>query len=397
MRYKPLGMLSVGHLATDINQGALPAMLPFFITAYDLSFAAAAGIVFAANMTSSLVQPLFGYAADRYSKPWLLIIGLILAGAGLSLTGVSHQYGWILAWAVVSGIGIAAYHPEAARLVNFAAGERKGTAMSCFGVGGTLGFALGPMIVTAALLQWGLKGSLILLVPVSLMSVVMATQLSSFESLEKQRQHLQARSRSAAKDDWGAFARLTIAIILRSVLFYGLNTFIPIYWIHGLGQSVASGALALTIFSASGLLGNVLGGVFSDRIGPKKMILMSLYGLILLLPLLIWTSDILLASLLLFPIGMAVYATYSPSIVLGQTYLPNRIGFSSGVTLGIAVAMGGGAAPVIGWVADLHGVWTAMAMIAGLPIFILLIAAGLPRAPRVDDKPSGVTQKAVNP
>ena len=397
MRYKPLGMLSVGHLATDINQGALPAMLPFFITAYDLSFAAAAGIVFAANMTSSLVQPLFGYAADRYSKPWLLIIGLILAGAGLSLTGVSHQYGWILAWAVVSGIGIAAYHPEAARLVNFAAGERKGTAMSCFGVGGTLGFALGPMIVTAALLQWGLKGSLILLVPVSLMSVVMATQLSSFESLEKQRQHLQARSRSAAKDDWGAFARLTIAIILRSVLFYGLNTFIPIYWIHGLGQSVASGALALTIFSASGLLGNVLGGVFSDRIGPKKMILMSLYGLILLLPLLIWTSDILLASLLLFPIGMAVYATYSPSIVLGQTYLPNRIGFSSGVTLGIAVAMGGGAAPVIGWVADLHGVWTAMAMIAGLPIFILLIAAGLPRAPRVDDKPSGVAQKAVNP
>ena len=269
--------------------------------------------------------------------------------------------------------------------------------MSCFGVGGTLGFALGPMIVTAALLQWGLKGSLILLVPVSLMSVVMATQLSSFESLEKQRQHLQARSRSAAKDDWGAFARLTIAIILRSVLFYGLNTFIPIYWIHGLGQSVASGALALTIFSASGLLGNVLGGVFSDRIGPKKMILMSLSGLILLLPLLIWTSDILLASLLLFPIGMAVYATYSPSIVLGQTYLPNRIGFSSGVTLGIAVAMGGGAAPVIGWVADLHGVWTAMAMIAGLPIFILLIAAGLPRAPRVDNKPSGVTQKAVNP
>ena len=69
----------MGHLATDINQGALPAMLPFFIAAYDLSYAAAAGIVFAANMTSSIVQPLFGHAADRFSKRWLLPVGLILA------------------------------------------------------------------------------------------------------------------------------------------------------------------------------------------------------------------------------------------------------------------------------------------------------------------------------
>lgn len=82
MKYRHVGLLSVGHLTTDINQGALPAMLPFFIAAYDLSYAAAAGIVFAANMTSSIVQPLFGLATDRVSKPWLLSIGLMLAGMG---------------------------------------------------------------------------------------------------------------------------------------------------------------------------------------------------------------------------------------------------------------------------------------------------------------------------
>jgi FSR family fosmidomycin resistance protein-like MFS transporter len=379
MNYKPLSLLSIGHLVTDINQGALPAMLPFFIAAYDLSFAAAAGIVFAANMTSSVVQPLFGHAADRFSKPWLLLLGLMLAGAGLGLTGVSQSYRWTLIWAIVSGVGIAAYHPEAARLVNFAAGAKKGTAMSLFGVGGTLGFAMGPLVITTALMQWGLKGALVLLVPVSLMSVAMATQLSLFESLEVNRRREQASSCTASSnDDWGAFIRLTITIILRSILFYGLNTFIPIYWIHGLNQSKVAGAMALTIFASSGIFGNVLGGSIADRIGPKKMILIGLFGLTLLLPLFIWVKSVQIASLLLVPIGMMLYATYSPSIVLGQIYLPNRVGFSSGITLGVAVAMGGAAAPVIGTIADLHGVWYAMASMAGLPILIVIIALGLP-------------------
>ena len=109
MKYRHIGLLSIGHLVTDINQGALPAMLPFFIAAYDLSYAAAAGIVFAANMTSSIVQPLFGHAADRFSKPWLLPAGMMLAGAGLGLSGMFQNYQWILFLAIVSGVGIAAY------------------------------------------------------------------------------------------------------------------------------------------------------------------------------------------------------------------------------------------------------------------------------------------------
>jgi FSR family fosmidomycin resistance protein-like MFS transporter len=139
--------------------------------------------VFAANMASSIVQPLFGHAADRFSKPWLLSAGLLAAGMGLALTGIVKNYHWILLLAVISGIGIAAYHPEAARRVNFAAGTKKGTAMSFFGVGGTLGFAIGPLVVTGALIQWGLKGTLVLIVPVSIMALAMACQFSRFESL----------------------------------------------------------------------------------------------------------------------------------------------------------------------------------------------------------------------
>lgn len=158
MKYRYIGLLSTGHMVTDLNQGALPAMLPFFISAFDLSYAAA-DIIFAANMTSSIIQPVFGHAADRFSMPWLLSAGLMLAGGGAGLAGIVPGYGWILCMAIVSGIGIAAYHPEAARRVNFAAGAMALTVFSGSGIigsllGGSLADRIGPRKV---MLRWGVN------------------------------------------------------------------------------------------------------------------------------------------------------------------------------------------------------------------------------------------------
>ena len=238
MKYKHIGLLSIGHTATDVNQGALPAMLPFFIAAYDLSYAAAAAIVFAVNISSSVVQPLFGFAADRFSKPWLLPAGLMLAGLGLALTGLFQDYYSILFLGIVSGVGIAAYHPEAARLVNFAAGDNKGAAMSLFGVGGTIGFALGPLVITAALLQWGLEGTLVLIVPVTIMALVMIFYLPKFASLTTtSTRNASVLITDTLKENWSGFTRIAIIVSGRSIVFFGLNIFIPIYWISELNQS----------------------------------------------------------------------------------------------------------------------------------------------------------------
>jgi FSR family fosmidomycin resistance protein-like MFS transporter len=286
--------------------------------------------------------------------------------------------------AVVSGIGVAAYHPEAARLVNFAAGTRKGTAMSLFGVGGTAGFAIGPLLITTALLQWDLKGSLILIAPVTIMSLVMTSQFSTFESLEVNRNRaLSASDAKAYKENWGAFGLLTITVIGKSILFYGLNTFIPIYWINGLTQSKAAGAMALTIFAGSGIFGNLLGGSLADRMGQKKVLLLGCFGLTLFLPMLILFKNVQLATLLLVPVGLMLSATYSPTVVMGQSYLPNRVGLSSGVTLGLAIAIGGGAAPIIGKIADIYGIWYSLASIAFLPIFISAVALSLPGSQKI--------------
>ena len=260
MQKKHIGILSAGHLVTDINQGALPAMLPFFIAAYDLSYTAAASIVFAVNMSSSVIQPMFGVAADRYSKPWLLPGGLMLAGLGLGLAGLFEGYVWIMILGIMSGIGIAAYHPEAARLVNFAAGNRKSTAMSIFGVGGTMGFTLGPLIVSPAMVYWGLGGSLVLLIPVTVMSIVIISQFRLFNTLETANSRNKLSAGLVSSDNWTAFSRIAVIVSGRSVIFFGLNIFIPIYWINVFGQSKIAGATALSIFAGSGIIGNIAGG-----------------------------------------------------------------------------------------------------------------------------------------
>ncbi len=379
MKYKHIGILSAGHMATDINQGALAAMLPFFIAAYDFSYTAAAAIVFAVNMSSSVVQPLFGIAADRYSRPWLLPGGLMLAGLGLSLTGLVEGYKWVMTLGIVSGVGIAAYHPVAARLVNFAAGNSKSSAMSIFGVGGTVGFTVGPIFVSIAMLHWGLAGTLVLIIPVTIMSLVIMSHLPSFEALESINNKNNIPSTSIpVKENWSAFSRLAIIVSGRSVIFFGLNIFIPIYWINELSQSKVSGAIALSIFAGSGVIGNLMGGILADRIGQKKVTLLGFLCLSVLLPLLIVVDNVLLATILLIPAGFMLFATYSPTIVLGQKYLPNRVGLSSGVTLGLAVSIGGGAAPLIGKLADIYGVWVALASVAYLPILVFLLAMTLP-------------------
>ena len=382
-------MLSLGHLVTDISQGALPALLPFLISEYHLSHTAAAFIIFASNIASTLVQPLFGHLADRISTLWLMPAGIFLAGVGLAVTGIVSEYVWVLVAVMGSGIGVAAFHPQGAQPVNRLAGQRKATAMSLFGVGGTLGFATGPVIATAAVLHWGLKGSAILVVPASLMAVILLWQLprTTVGGGGSERGQIPV-STVETRDAWAPFARLTVSVVARAIMFYGFNTFVPRYWIYVLHRSKASGALARTVFALAGVVGNLLGGQLADRFGHTRIATVGLCALIPLIPTLLEVNSEPAALALLALIGGALSITYSPLIVLGQRYLPNHTGLSSGVTLGIAITIGGMATPLLGQVADHYGLWVTFAVMGLMPIVSTGLALTLPPPEPVHSPPS---------
>src|SRR5215472_8389545 len=130
----------------DFTQGAVAALIPFFVAERHWSYATAASLVLALNLSSSVIQPAFGHWADQKARAWLIPTGLVLAGAGLAVVGWMPSYALVLAALAVAGIGVAAFHPAAAQALHALAGGRRAMAMSIFSVGGSAGFALGPVV-----------------------------------------------------------------------------------------------------------------------------------------------------------------------------------------------------------------------------------------------------------
>jgi FSR family fosmidomycin resistance protein-like MFS transporter len=303
MRFQSIGLLVLAHTATDINQGAIPVLLPYFIAEHHISYAAAASIVFAINIASTLAQPVFGYISDRRSRPWLIPVAMLCAGVGVALTGLVPSFRLGVLVVALSGLGMAAFHPEGARLIHYLAGDRKATAMSFFAIGGQLGFAIGPLLATAAMLLWGLHGSISLFVPTAIVAGLVIYSLARGPALD-QPKSISRPSHQAANTEhnaWVPFAFLSAALLSRSVIFHGLNTFVPLFWIDVLHQSKAAAGTALTVLMASAIGGNLLGGRMGDRFGYRRVALVGFVFLTVVLPLFARAGSPAQALLLLIP------------------------------------------------------------------------------------------------
>ena len=167
-----LFILSFGHMCVDITQGALPALLPFLKERYDLSYAVAGALLMAAHLTSSVIQPLFGYLTDRRPFPILLPLGCAIAGVGIALVPFSPSFGWLVAFVMFSGLGTAAFHPEGFKATACIVSERRATGMSFFSVGGNLGFAIGSPAAIFLVARYGLPGASVLLIPTAVAALL---------------------------------------------------------------------------------------------------------------------------------------------------------------------------------------------------------------------------------
>ena len=375
MDKKKILLVSLGHLSCDINGGALPAILPFLRAAYDLSYQATGGLMFAYACLSSMIQPLFGLLSDRFSKPWFIPLGVLLAGCGLAAIGWMPGYWGIFAAIGLSGIGAALFHPEGARFANAVSGQNKGTGMSLFSIGGNGGFVLGPLLATACLGAFGLPGTTIFAVLAVLTAGTLVWSIARMDATKKAgaaagkaSPAVGAEGETPGENNWREFLKLTVSIVTRSITFVGFNTFIPLYWVSAFGQSTATGAMALTFFCVCGVISNFFGGMLADKFGYRAVIRV----VFALMPPVVAgfsLSNNLYAAWALLPLlGFVLYAPFSAQVVLGQQYLAKNIGFASGITLGLATSLGGVVAPLLGWIADHYGMAATFQSLAALSI-----------------------------
>ena len=371
-----MAALSSGHLATDFANGALPALLPFFVDKFDLSYTLAGAAVLASAVSSSIVQPLFGLWSDRRGAIWLLPAGVALAGIGIGLASAAPTYPLVLVCVVISGLGVAAFHPEGSKFAAFAGGRRRASAMSFFSIGGNLGFALGPTVATPLVLALGLTGGLLLAVPGLVVAVALLALMPFLGSFAPKRRQVQ----SDELDRPGALLLLLGVIAFRSVAWFGLITFVPL-WEVSLGHSKAQGSHLLSLMLLAGGLGTLAAGQLADRFGRRPVLIASTAATAPLILIFVIVGGVP-GAIALAGVGISVIGTFGVTMVMSQEYLPRHIGMASGLSIGLSIGLGGVGAVALGAVADSIDLRAALYGAAASALVALALAVLLPSSRR---------------
>jgi FSR family fosmidomycin resistance protein-like MFS transporter len=360
-------------MVTDIYQGALPAILPFLKAKLSLSYTLTGVIMMAANFTSSIIQPLFGHLSDKREKAFLLPLGVLCAGLGLSLVSLPATYAGVLFLVVVSGLGVAAYHPEGYKTAHYFTGDRLATGMSVFSVGGNLGFALGPIISLAVITGFGLE-----FLPVMgvLCFMFLALLLFSWKTLGSAQPLSVTKVAVGEPPTRAAYVALCLTIgvvVMRSWTQIGLMTYIPFYYIDYLkGDPMHAGTL-VSVLLLGGVVGTLGGSVLADRWGHKRYLIGSMLLTSILFPSIFMTQGFLL-FVALGVVGIVLISSFTVTIVMAQQILPRNLGIASGLMVGFAIGTGGLGVTVLGVVADHYGVPAALHSIMALPVAGLILS-----------------------
>lgn len=364
------------HCINDFGQGSLAALIPFFIANFGLNYYQSASIIFCNTIVASVAQPILGYVADRWRVPWFIPVGFSITLVSISSIALATSYEMILALSLIAGLGAALFHPEAA-LVNRMQSNELGNAMGRFAVGGSAGFALGPLLAGGVYVFGG--QFLWLFTAIALIGVL----LYAYAFTGSAATDVVGESKSSAKstntgaNDWVSFGKLFFVIASRSILFSVLSIFIPILYITVINGEASASSLALTMYFAMGAVLTYMGGALSDKLGFLKTVRL---GNLIFLPsvlVFIFVPNIWGFFGAMIPMAFGVFSQYGPITVLGQKYLAKNAGFASGITLGLGITLGGLVAPYVGHLADIYDVQTALTTLIPVGLMGLLMSLWL--------------------
>ena len=365
------------HCINDFGQGSLAALIPFFIANFGLNYYQSASIIFCNTIVASVAQPILGYVADRWRVPWFIPVGFTVTLVSISAIALATSYEMILALSLIAGLGAALFHPEAALLVNRMQSHELGNAMGRFAVGGSAGFALGPLLaggvyVFGAQFLW-------LFTAIALIGVLLYVYAftGSTDADVVGESKSSAKSTMTGTNDWASFGKLFFVIASRSILFSVLSIFIPILYITVINGEASASSLALTMYFAMGAVLTYMGGALSDKLGFLKTVRL---GNLIFLPsvlVFIFVPNIWGFFGAMIPMAFGVFSQYGPITVLGQKYLAKNAGFASGITLGLGITLGGLVAPYVGYLADTYDVQTALMTLIPVGLMGLLMSLWL--------------------
>lgn len=381
MEKLPILLIFIGHVWVDASQGILPIALVKLKDVFALTYLEVGIVTSVLNFTSSMVQPVSGYIADRFHLGWFIPYGIIWTAICMGLLGWAPNYYVLLILVGFAGLGTAAFHPRAMMTVSRLSGSRKGLGTAIFSTGGNLGFAIGPIVGSFLVLGLGLRATAGLIVPGLMIAFAILLYRGSILAKDASPP---VSSGIQHKEDllipWLPLILVCLIVVLRSWVYMSFITYLPLFH-QGQGLELRKASLLLTVFLAGGAVAGLYGGHLSDRIGRKVVIIVSMLFYPVFTSLMIiskepwlwvWTA----AS------GASLLASFSVTIVLAQELLPRNLGLASGLILGLGFGTGGLGVAASGWLADSIGLYQTLWILALVPVTASLLAAFIKTVPR---------------
>ncbi len=340
-----LGILTFGHLTIDSYSSFFAPLLPLLVAKLGLSLTMVGTLVALSSITSSFSQPLFGLLSDRMRRPWFVALGPLTAAIFMSALGLAPSYGVLVALLMLAGLGVAAFHPQAAALAAAATGRRS-ISMAIFVTGGTLGFALGPMFAVGVVTVFGLERTWVAAVPGVAASALLLFWLRRMEA--RPREHVKPPPLRA----------------LRPVLR-------PLALLY---------AATVSLYLLVGAIGGFFGGWLADRVGGRRVIAASFAGALPFFIASLFLDDRLGIPCLLLG-SFVLQASLPVNVVLGQELSPGHSSTISSFLMGAAWGMGALIVGPLGALADARGIHAALLVLACMPAAGLACAIALLREP----------------
>jgi len=361
------------HAIHDTYSAFLAPMLPTLISNLSLSMTQAGFLDFARTILS-LIQPLVGHWGDRVNLRYLIVLAPAMTGTMMSLLGVAPNYAALVLLALAAGLGSAFLHALAPAVSGRFSGAKLGWGMGIWMAGGSIGFALGPIIIVAVLDRLGLRAIPSLMIGGWVASAILFVRLRGVSTLTPAVHH-----RGSLREGFGALRPLMLPLMaiigVWALQISARSTFLPTFLTQQ-GESLWFAGIALTVQTGVGFVGAMLGGAISDRWGRRLVVFVSMSSaaILMLLFLLVggWIRLLLLALM-----GITGPATRAALMALVQENCPENRAMANGMFLAISFVVESGAAVVMGALGDAFGLeraflLSAVILLIGSPVVRLL-------------------------
>jgi FSR family fosmidomycin resistance protein-like MFS transporter len=379
-----LAVLASAHLITDAYNNFLAPLMPLLIQKMNLSLALAGSLVTIRALSSFFTQPAVGYISDRTGMRLFVLFGPLITGIFIGLLGIAPSYWFVALCLIMGGIGHSALHPQSAAMIGDIDRRRAGFFMSVWMIGGTLGMAIGPLIVTVVVSRFGLIGTTYTIVLALIITIFLIRLVPNSPVREgvpdsySLRRHLFPKIRP--------LALLWILVVIRSATAMSFLNFLSVLLIQK-GFPLLTSGFAVSLFTGGGAFGGFIGGTLSDYVGRKKVMLASFLLSPVFLFFFLQSHGIPSLGLLVIG-GICIWGTSPVIIVSAQELVPESRTLVSSMMMGLGWGVGAILVTVTGLLGDTIGLEKALQWVLFLPLIgVALTARGVRDHREFNDSP----------